>query len=421
MITGEGCATMSDPRTGELLFYTNGIQVWNRQHQVMPNGSGLLSDRSSSQAALIVPFPGQPRRYYLFAVNSVSRLDQTTLPGLTYSIVNMELDGGLGDIEPQSKNSRLLVNTSEKLTAVPHANGKDYWVITHGYNNNEFYVFLLTETGVSGPETFPIGMEYGVAEDALTYDAAGYLKASPNGRRLACTTWAVTGLEPVELFDFDPATGIISNQVSLGEIFTHYGVSFSPDNSKLYISGVYVTQFDLSLPTTQDIINSQIQITPTPPPYTGSLVQSLQLGPDGRLYNNKDFNKFYVINFPNRAGMACDPMLVEFELKNEGTGIGLPNFMQHYFNGLEPIDACSPESGITVFPNPTENSFKIQVNSDCYQIEAVNIFNSIGQQITSLQTDEVTGEIDIATLAAGMYVLHIITNTKDIIKKVVKI
>ena len=67
----EGCATMSDPETGELLFYTNGIQVWNGQHQVMPNGSGLLSDLSSTQAALIVPSPKHARQYFLFTINSV--------------------------------------------------------------------------------------------------------------------------------------------------------------------------------------------------------------------------------------------------------------------------------------------------------------------------------------------------------------
>lgn len=421
MQASEGSATISDSKTGELLFYTNGKQVWNRQHQVMPNGNDLMSDVSSTQSALIVPFPGHPQQYYLFAVNSFRPLDLTTLPGLTYSIVNMNLEGGLGNVEPATKNTRLLTSTTEKLTAVRHVNGKDYWVITHGWANNEFYIYLLNEMGVSEPKISRIGSMYA---GGISGHAAGYLKASPNGKKLAAASSSEGApVLPIEVFDFDASTGTISNQVSLGvpEIPIHYGVSFSPDNSKLYISGLTVTQFDLSLPTTQDIINSQVQITPLPS--TGR-VQSLQLGPDGHLYNNVDQNTFYVINYPNKAGMACAPELVEFDFKGGRSVVGLPNFMQHYFNGLEPSGTssiCSPEEAITIFPNPTEKSFKIRVNSDCYQVNQVSIFNAIGQQIGSLQIDEVSGEIDISSLAAGLYVLQITTSKEEIIKKFIKI
>lgn len=37
----EGSSTMSD-LNGNLLFYTNGVSVWNSQHQLMDNGSGLF-------------------------------------------------------------------------------------------------------------------------------------------------------------------------------------------------------------------------------------------------------------------------------------------------------------------------------------------------------------------------------------------
>src|SRR5690349_5705120 len=55
--TTEGSASVSDA-AGNLLFYTDGITVWDRTHAMMPNGFGLLGGVSSSQSAMIVLLPG---------------------------------------------------------------------------------------------------------------------------------------------------------------------------------------------------------------------------------------------------------------------------------------------------------------------------------------------------------------------------
>src|SRR5262245_40352134 len=53
----EGSAGICNPTTGDLLFYTNGVNVIDRQHTFMPNGDGinvpdggLKGDPSSSQS-----------------------------------------------------------------------------------------------------------------------------------------------------------------------------------------------------------------------------------------------------------------------------------------------------------------------------------------------------------------------------------
>jgi hypothetical protein len=38
MTTNEGCATICDSE-GELLFYTDGTKVYNKNHSIMPNGT----------------------------------------------------------------------------------------------------------------------------------------------------------------------------------------------------------------------------------------------------------------------------------------------------------------------------------------------------------------------------------------------
>src|SRR6185436_120483 len=57
MDTNEGCATISD-NNGNLLFYTDGVTVWDHNHQVMQNGTGLMGGISSTQSSICIPLPG---------------------------------------------------------------------------------------------------------------------------------------------------------------------------------------------------------------------------------------------------------------------------------------------------------------------------------------------------------------------------
>ena len=71
--TSEGCSSISD-ESGNLLFYTDGSTVWNRNHQIMSNanyfnGNGLNGDPSSTSSGLIVPHPTNPNLYYVFTVD----------------------------------------------------------------------------------------------------------------------------------------------------------------------------------------------------------------------------------------------------------------------------------------------------------------------------------------------------------------
>jgi large repetitive protein len=107
----EGCATISDSG-GNLLFYTNGIEIYNAQHEIMQDGTGLLGSQSSSQSAIIVPSPGSLTRYYVVAVDAEGGAN-----GLTYSVVDMSLDGGLGGVIIPEKNIQLEPLVGEKVTA----------------------------------------------------------------------------------------------------------------------------------------------------------------------------------------------------------------------------------------------------------------------------------------------------------------
>jgi len=146
--TFEGCATISD-NNGDLLFYTEGMVVYNKNHVLMPNGSGLLGHSSSTQSSIIVKKPASSTIYYIFTVDGSTGNGG----GLNYSEIDITLDGGLGDVNA-NKNINLIPFTCEKVTAVVHQNGSDFWIISPELNTNIIYSFLLTSSGLT-PVTPP--------------------------------------------------------------------------------------------------------------------------------------------------------------------------------------------------------------------------------------------------------------------------
>ena len=112
--TWEGCSSISTA-AGALEFYTDGTYVYNRNHTQMPNGSGLFGHSSSTQSGIIVPKPGSTTQYYIFTVDAA---DNGLAHGLCYSLVDMTLNDGLGDVVTTEKNISLVPLACEKVTAV---------------------------------------------------------------------------------------------------------------------------------------------------------------------------------------------------------------------------------------------------------------------------------------------------------------
>ena len=135
--TLEGCATISDDN-GDLLFYTDGITVYDKLHNIMPNGTGLLGHYSSTQSAMIVKKPQASNIYYIFTVDTYI---SSSGDSLCYSEVDMTLNGGLGGVT-DVKNVLLFQYAAEKVTAVPHCNGVDFWIVAPQHIDKLYYSYL---------------------------------------------------------------------------------------------------------------------------------------------------------------------------------------------------------------------------------------------------------------------------------------
>jgi len=338
----EGCASMSDAN-GQLVFYSDGITVWNAQHTIMPNGTGLFGHFSSSQSGMIIPFPNDPKRYYLFTVDHVGGNK-----GLCYSIINMDLAGGLGDVE--QKNIQLVNPTLEKVTSVDHCNGKDVWVITHKKNSDEYYAYLVTANGINSPVISHSGRSTAVS--------LGYLKASPDGTRIAAAHYGA-GLD---LLDFNSVTGVISNRKAILDGPPNkqlpYGIEFSSNSKLLYVTkgrlpapgGMFrydISQFSFLDSSLTKIQSSIVELDADSSLFPGIIFSGLQLAPDGKIYMSMyGLPSLGVINKPNTPGPGCNYSRNGLVLAAPAwCGFGLPDFNQSYFKGtFDYITSCTTKN-----------------------------------------------------------------------------
>ncbi|MBC7921038.1 MAG: PKD domain-containing protein, partial [Ferruginibacter sp.] len=230
----EGSSTVSDA-SGKLLFYTDGKTIYRPDGTVMPNGDGLLAGTNVTQGVLIVSQPGCATCASVFYVFTISDTGE-----LRYTVVDMRADAGAGGVPTGLKNIPLFNTSTERVTAVQgdadSTGAPRTWILTHDANTNNFRVYPLDGKGLGAPVTSAVGTVHG-AEPAK---GEGYMKVSPDGTRVAVVIPGVAGgaNNQVQLFDFDKATGKLSNpkNIDLGGVPPEaYGVEFFGD-STLYVS-----------------------------------------------------------------------------------------------------------------------------------------------------------------------------------------
>ena len=373
--SNESTASVSDPNTGQLLFYTDGRKVWNANNQVMPNGSNLLGGfyNSCTQGALIVPFPEDNQRYYLFTLEELEALSLSPVVdnGLRYSVVDMALNGGLGDVQVATINTPLANDLTEKLIVIRSTEIQGFWVIAHKKNANEFLAWKIDACGVSAqPVISTVGSIFAISPFFGATEAwAGAMDASPDGNRIGMPVdWS----DRIEFFDFNKTTGVVSNLLTVNvtddsppEFLRKYGACFSPDGSKFYYTNINsVYQLNLSTYTSAAIASSNTFIySPNLEP-NGYPCLQIEQAPNNKLYVAiGNAGRLDEISNPNSLGLDCDYVTNAVGFSPATCQLGLP--------AQVPLGGFAASSTVTFLPDSciqNSISFSIATTSSINQI-----------------------------------------------------
>ena len=367
--TVEGCTSISDA-DGNLLAYTDGITVYNKNHQIVQNGNGLYGDPSSTQSAIMVPKPEDPNIYYIFTVDT-SVNDNDPDYGLNYSVLDISMNGGNGAIV--QKNVNLLQDSSEKITGViKDCFDKSIWVITLAAENGSpdfFNTYHCFEVNTSGVNTNAVRNTFA---NLNIGDPRGYLKLSSDGKKMVSANVS----DGVYIYDFEPETGTLSNQIQLtvpGYENQAYGVEFSTEGRFLYlntftnenVSQSLLLQYDLNAPD----ISGSVVIIDQRAAYRGAL----QMAENGKIYraNPNSYTEgipfLSVINKPSEKGLAVNYVHNAVSLAGNNVMQGLPPFIQSFFNKTDLIRN----------PDGTSSASLEICEGDSFILEADNIPGAI--------------------------------------------
>ncbi len=327
---GKQGISYSDPTTGEMKFIISNGLGYGTDYNNFPNQEFIKACLPDQQSYHIIPFADNPDKFYVLQFqSSVAALlaQETGLQvrcpngiGLGYSIVDLKLNGGLGDVF--SINNGITGGLTEQITLVKHSNGKDVWVIVHPYNTAQYNAYLVTSTGILAPVVTNIG----VLINGGSKTAWGTLTASHDGRLLAgCRSITPeTGSESdIELFDFNNATGVLSNYKSMPSQGHVLKMCFSPDNTKLYAMGFdenyrssIVNQWDFNQ---ADVAMSRTKVASV----LGGSIWDMQLAPNGKIYlnlyreynvNGVDYSYLPSFECPNLPQYASNFKLKGFQI-----------------------------------------------------------------------------------------------------------
>ena len=417
---------------GNLLFYTNGCAVLNKEANIMPNGDSINEDiwkkltgwdnceggYPGTQNIIILDDPGNVDSgrslYYIIHKPRVfNGWYDDPLNQLRYTIVDMDMDGGLGDVTTIKDSTFYKQNQvlSSYLTAIRHQNGRDWWIVQPLEDTNLYVTFKLNEEGIKLIREQQIGKVFD-----WNASSSGTARFSPDGTKYAYYNES----DGLLLFDFDRSTGLLSNYQQVVPFDTMgYGifcsVEWSPNSRFVYTATkTKLHQIDTWEEDLQDGVRLIDTYDGTQNPFPNTFFL-MALGPDCRIYmcSTSGNAAYHVINHPNRLGKACDFVQNGIILPYEAGFGSMPNFPRFRVDEEDKCDSTIVSvfgdyvyyrRDLEVYPNPSDGIFNVRIPDRLGKGKVV-VTNIYGQIIKKWEISGICKEkeIDISGMPTGHY------------------
>ena len=360
---------------GNILFYTDGQSVWNKNHLKMPNGNNTLN--GAFHTVSIVPFPDDNNKYYIFTI-SVDIYNQSD--DYYYTIVDLSLNNNLGDLVTVNTSLDLLpyVNYSDpaypvkrdiqrknNMVVAKHSDGESYWLILNPFD--DFFALKIDANGISAPIQSNADGNY----SSGNYYGRSGISISPSMDRIAYYT-NIQGLglynNYLSVYDFDNSTGVFTHSFRSDDwnIATEgYDTEFSSNGRYLSILA-YNGNYNIYQADTQNINNNPILIGSSLITDNGSDLPTIARGIDDKIYIPNGNSFLGVINNPNLAGISSNYVNNQINLGSNFIARKLPQQVQFH------ILSCP--LNLLIHQNTQSNSTDIQQASN--SIVAINKIES---------------------------------------------
>ncbi len=416
-------------KNGELLFYSNGCAIANRNHEVMMNGdsinAGEFFDDFWFNGSCGFGYPGRQDMLILQDPNSLEgyyvihkRLDKDAnndfhVFDLSYSYVDLSLDGGLGVVTEKNIDFHSIdMFLWSYLTAIYQENGEDWWIINPG-SDNKFYTFSLDGQGLRFSHTQEAFHEF----HPINASASGDAKFSPDGNKFAY----FNEFDGLLLYDFDRQDGALSNVRKLGvplpDNASFATCEWSSNSRFLYLAtGDSVWQVEVAFDNLEDGKVFIAEYNGVRDPFSTQFFVST-LGPDCRIYirPGSSSNSFHVIHKPNEKGVACDLVQQGIKLPEISSTGSFPNFPRFR---VDEEEKCDPtlltvlgetvywRRDLKVFPNPASEYVWVElpeaIRGDIF------ILDMEGQMILHKENSFGKVQVDISGITTGLYSIEFV-------------
>ncbi|MBF0596828.1 hypothetical protein [Faecalibacter rhinopitheci] len=383
--TSEGCFNVSD-YNGELLFYSDGIQVWEKRpngDEIIANGTGLTGNSSSVQSGIILPYPGTPSSYIAVTLNTKEGVNtpittEETQKFLSWSPIVKNSVTNRFEIPEGKKNITLNPPKNqfykEIVNAVRHANKKDFWIVApsrkiDNTTNRNFYQLSVYKVDENGVTANPIlqrdNLNYIQTDIVTHFTSYGQIKFNKSGTRLALISHnrniGNTIYNNLLIADFNSETGKITNlhhrSIGVSNEQT-YSIEFDPSEQYVYITSLTNTpaevgnrKYTLYVFKVSELIDPTIA-TADLHDYgikEGIVVNNstvhfgaISTGVDNRMYiTEPGTQNLFVIPNPENPASKKIYRLENILPQGSTARLGLPSYASFYFNvNMDKVNIC---------------------------------------------------------------------------------